>query len=278
MKFGIVYPRPDPAGALEAAEAAEKAGWDAFFTWEAPWGMDPWVTLGAAAARTSKIRLGTMLTPLAIRQPWKLASETATLDALSGGRAVLSAGLGAVNTGFAEFSLPTDLKIRAERLDECMDILDGLWQAMPFAYEGKHYRISEQSFIAAPRPVQEREGRAHVPVWMVGAWNRPKSMLRVLRCDGILPNVFDEEGKHRRAMPADVREISAWLEAHSPAGRKIDIIVEGSTPGSDRAAQDELVGPYAAAGATWWVEAMWQVEKPAELLSRIRQGPPEHRS
>lgn len=45
MKFGFVFPKPDPAGALEAAVAAENAGWDAFFVWEEPWGMDPWVTM-----------------------------------------------------------------------------------------------------------------------------------------------------------------------------------------------------------------------------------------
>lgn len=233
---------------------------------------------GAAAARTTRIRLGTLLTPLAVRQPWKLASETATLDSISGGRAILSAGLGAVNTGFAEFGLPTDRKIRAERLDECLDILSGLWQTKGFSYSGKHYRLTEQTFIAAPRPVRKRDGNAHIPIWMVGAWNRPKSMRRVLRCDGILPNVFDAEGNHRAVTAEDVKEIRNWLKENIPEGRLFDIIVEGSTQGQDRSAQQKTIGPFEAAGASWWIEVMWQAENTAALLERIRQGPPAQKT
>ena len=61
------------------------------------WGVDAWVSLTAAAMRTERIRLGTMLSPVSRMRPWKLASETATLDDLSGGRVILSVGPDAID-------------------------------------------------------------------------------------------------------------------------------------------------------------------------------------
>ncbi len=108
MKFGFVLPYGDAQTAAELAAQAEQAGWDGFFVWEPVWGLDAWVLLTAAAMRTERIRLGTMLSPLSRMRPWKLASETATLDNLSNGRVILSVGLGALDTGFAEFGAVTD--------------------------------------------------------------------------------------------------------------------------------------------------------------------------
>src|SRR5512137_3126801 len=110
MKYGFVLPYGDARIAADFAQAAEAAGWDGFFVWEPVWGNDAWVMLTAAAMCTERIRLGTMLTPLSRMKPWKLASETATLDNLSNGRLILSVGLGATDTGFAEFGEETDRK------------------------------------------------------------------------------------------------------------------------------------------------------------------------
>src|SRR5512138_1744010 len=99
MKYGFVLPRGDARTAADFARYAEDAGWDGFFVWEPVWGVDAWVSLAAAAMVTSRIRLGTMLTPVSRMRPWKLASETATLDHLSGGRVTLAVGLGATDTG-----------------------------------------------------------------------------------------------------------------------------------------------------------------------------------
>lgn len=131
MKFGFTLPSGDARTAAETAAIAEQAGWDGFFVWEPVWGVDAWVCLAAAAMRTERIKLGTMLTPLSRMRPWKLASETATLDNLSGGRVILSVGLGALDSGFAEFGEVTDRRTRAELLDEGLAILTGLWQASP---------------------------------------------------------------------------------------------------------------------------------------------------
>ena len=81
MKTGFVLPGGDARLAAELAYEAELAGWDSFFVWEPVWGVDAWVCLTAAAMRTQRIRLGTMLSPLSRMRPWKLASESATLAA-----------------------------------------------------------------------------------------------------------------------------------------------------------------------------------------------------
>jgi alkanesulfonate monooxygenase SsuD/methylene tetrahydromethanopterin reductase-like flavin-dependent oxidoreductase (luciferase family) len=271
LKFGFVLPGGDAAAAVQLAQAAEEAGWDGFFMWEPVWGIDPWVALGAVAAVTNRIRIGTMLTPVSRRRPWKLASETATLDHLSNGRLVLAVGLGAVDTGFEAFGEATDRKTRAELLDEGLEILTGLWRGQPFTFEGRHYQVSETSFLPPPPPVQQ----PRIPIWVVGAWNRKKSMSRALKYDGLLPNVMDPEPRAPR--PEDIPPIRDYVEQNRPAGTPYEIVVEGETPGTDPRAQARIIRPYQAGGATWWIETRWNAGSLEESLARVRQGPPAAR-
>ena len=74
-------------------------------------------------------------------RPWKLASETLTLDHLSGGRVTLAVGLGATDTGFASFGEKIDRRERAELLDEGLEIVTALWRGQPFSHDGKHYHV-----------------------------------------------------------------------------------------------------------------------------------------
>jgi hypothetical protein len=274
MKYGFVLPSGDANTAANFATDAELAGWDGFFVWEPVWGIDAWVALTAAAMRTTKIRLGTLLTPLSRMRPWKLASETATLDNLSGGRVILSVGLGAIDTGFEAFGEVTDRKIRAELLDEGLEILTGLWQGQPFQYESKHYTVRESNFMPPPPPIQ----KPRIPIWVVGAWPSQKSMKRVLKYDGLLPNVFDENGQHRSLKPEDIRELKTFISTHRTSTTPFDIIVEGVTPGDDLARAKEIIELWEDAGATWWIEALWEAPRDAEgqkmVQHRLRQGPP----
>jgi alkanesulfonate monooxygenase SsuD/methylene tetrahydromethanopterin reductase-like flavin-dependent oxidoreductase (luciferase family) len=128
VKSGVILLFGDGRVAADVAREAEAAGWDGFFVFEPVWGFDAWVLLTAAAMTTERIRPGTMLSPLSRMRPWKLASETVTLDQLSGGRVILSVGLGAVDNGFDAFGEATDRRTRAELLDEGLDILTGLWR------------------------------------------------------------------------------------------------------------------------------------------------------
>src|SRR5690242_5321206 len=98
MQFGVSIPNfgatADPHTLVELARDAEAAGWDGFFLWDhmlfddLPV-VDAWVTLGAIAVSTARIRIGTLITPLARRRPLKVARETVTLDRLSHGRVLL---------------------------------------------------------------------------------------------------------------------------------------------------------------------------------------------
>src|SRR4029078_8613681 len=108
MNFGFVLPGGSAQQELELAVLAEEIGWDGVFVWEAAYGVDAWTLLAAMAQRTSRVRLGTMLTPLPWGRPWKVASQVVTLDQLSGGRAILTVGLGAVDTALGNTGEETD--------------------------------------------------------------------------------------------------------------------------------------------------------------------------
>lgn len=123
VQYGIVMPVYDVHSAIKVAIEAEKAGWDGFFMADGMWSFDTWISLSAAAVQTERIRLGTLLTPLSIMRPWKLASQAATLDHLSNGRVILTVGMGAIDVGFAAFAEAIDLRTRAELVDEGLDIL-----------------------------------------------------------------------------------------------------------------------------------------------------------
>ena len=270
MRYGFVIPAGGPREVAELAGEIEESGWDGAFYWD---GIcigtmdtyDPWVVMAAMAMRTERVRIGAMLTPPARRRPWKLARETMTLDHLSGGRLVLPVGLGATDDGgFSKVGEPVDRKIRAQRLDESLEILTGLWGGEPFSYEGEHYRMEEMTFL--PRPVQ----RPRVPIWVVGAWPSEKSINRALRYDGLL--AYTTRGE---VTPGDIRAMKTYVEEKRGAGSPFDIVWEGQTPGEDPEASASMVRPYAEAGASWWIEAPWTPPNaPEDLRRRIRQGPP----
>jgi alkanesulfonate monooxygenase SsuD/methylene tetrahydromethanopterin reductase-like flavin-dependent oxidoreductase (luciferase family) len=234
--------------------------------------VDAAVMLAAASMTTERIRLGTMITPVSRHRPWKLAGEWAALDNLSGGRMILAVGLGAVDTGFAAFGEVVDKRQRAELLDEGLEIITGLWAGQPFSYQGKHYTIQPTEFINPPPPVQQ----PRIPIWVVGAWPRKRSIHRAARWDGLLPNKLNENGEHEKATPEDITAMRAYLlEQLGEEGlENYDIVVEGNTPGNDPEAAAQVLRPWQSAGATWWIEANWQAESDEQIVERIQQGPP----
>jgi alkanesulfonate monooxygenase SsuD/methylene tetrahydromethanopterin reductase-like flavin-dependent oxidoreductase (luciferase family) len=154
-------------------------------------------------------------------------------------------------------------------LDESLEIMTGLWSGEPFSYQGKHYQVSDLTFV--PKPVQS----PRIPIWVVGVWGRPKSMRRALRYDGILPTFGTPEDPFRQEAPNELAALRQFIDEHRTATTPFDIIVEGVTPGADPAAAAAIVGPRAEAGATWWIESRWEApNEPDDLRRRIRQGPP----
>ena len=272
MQYGFVLPWGDATTAVALAQEAEAAGWDGFFMWDPVWGIDPWVSLAAVAVKTERIRLGTLITPLSRCRPWKLASETVTLDHLSQGRVTLSVGLGAIDSGFEVFGEETDRRTRAELLDEGLDILTGLWRGKLFNYDGKHYQVKDMELLTPTPPPSLQSPR--IPIWVVGAWPRPKSMQRVIRYDGLLPTMIDETGTHITPTPDDIRAMKAYVEEHRSSNTPFDIIIEGETPADDLQQAMSQVYPYAEAGATWWMEGQWSAQTIESVRRRIAQGPP----
>jgi alkanesulfonate monooxygenase SsuD/methylene tetrahydromethanopterin reductase-like flavin-dependent oxidoreductase (luciferase family) len=273
LRFGFVLPGGDARLAAELAQLAERHGWDGFFVYEPVWGIDAWVSLAAAAMRTERVKLGTLLTPLPRRKPWDLASQTATLDNLSGGRVILSVGLGALHEGWTAFERDEGRQTRAEKLDEGLDVLTGLWAGQPFTYQGKHYQVEPTSFMAPPPPVQQ----PRIQTWVVGAWPHPKSMRRAARYDGWLPNYLPPDGGDPTLTPEVLREAVEWIRRErGDNAAPYDIVVEGNTSGEAAETSPGRVHEWKEAGATWWIEANWLVEGSVEAYARARlaAGPP----
>ncbi len=114
-----------------------------------------------------------------------------------------------------------------------------------------------------------------IPIWVVGAWPREKSMERALRYDGLLPYKLNSDGTSADITPADIAAMKAYVTERRTETTPYDIVWEGKTPGDDPAAAAAMVQPYVAAGITWWMEAMWDAMRdPTPVRARIRQGPP----
>ena len=271
MRYGFVIPGGDVGTLVEVAQEIEVAGWDGVFIADGVYGTDPWVSLAAIAARTERVRIGPLLTPPSRRRPWKLASETATLDRLSNGRVILTVGLGAVDTGFDKVGEQTDRAVRAELMDESLEIITRFWSGQPFQYEGKHYHINwgpDWMYTPVQTP--------RIPIWVVGAWPRTRSLQRALRYDGLLAaRIGEADNFPPPVTPADVREIKHFVDTHRAAQTPFDIIVEGVSPIGSTEEAAAAVRPFAEAGATWWIESMWDTPGGlAAVRKRIHQGVP----
>jgi F420-dependent oxidoreductase-like protein len=148
---------------LRVAKASEELGFDAFFrsdhyqTIGGDGGVgstDAWITLAGLARETSRIRLGTLVSPVTFRQPGVLAISVAQVDQMSGGRVELGLGTGWYDGEHAAYGIPfPPLGERFERLEEQLQVLRGLWGSDgPFSYAGKHYQLTDSP--ALPKPVQ----------------------------------------------------------------------------------------------------------------------------
>jgi len=267
MKHGIVLNAGSPRELAELAGAAEIAGWDGAFTFDAiaigaDELYDPWTLLAAMAMRTSSVTLGAIVFAPTRRRPWKLAREALTVDHLSNGRLVVPVGLGALDDcGFGAVGEATSARDRAAILDETLAILDGLWTGEPFEHHGAHYDVGSMTF--RPRPVQ----RPRIPIWVVAAWPHERSVERALRWDGMVLQTED---------PVEVAAIVAHARARREAlGRPgpFEIVVQGSTP-PDQAVAAAAARPFGEAGATWWIDADWSETSLDRLAARVAAGPP----
>lgn len=269
------YASPDVVVALAAD--AEAAGWDGFFVWdhlliERTWEMefaDPWILLTALAVATERIRIGPMVTPLPRRRPWLVARQAVTLDHLSGGRLTLGVGLGhPPEVEYGAFGEDADVAVHARKLDEALQILDGLWGGGPFTFHGEWYQLEEVRFL--PRPIQQ----PRIPIWVGGYWPRRAPFRRMARWDGMAPGRL-EASMDDPIPPEELVEALAYVRAHRPRDpAPFDVCVGGVLPPDAGAARD-VIARYEAAGATWWSENVHGLRgSVSEMQALVRRGPP----
>ena len=284
MRSGFVIPYATEREFADLARLGEQRGWDAVFGWEALYGVDAWVELGAAAMVTERIRLGTLLTPASRHRPWDLASKVGSVDRISGGRAFMSVGLGALHPGWTAFEADEGRAVRAQKLDECLAIYAGLLgDAATFTYAGKHYSAGPNDFLVPPPTPQ----RPHPPVWVVGAptpgGGRQRSLERAARWQGLIPAIQPPAGKPRtvEAFASVVEAVRRLREQQGLPWEGYDVVIEADSFGSFTALEPAEPAAWEQAGATWWVESWWDLPQGpdglAEVRRRLEAGPPTAR-
>jgi F420-dependent oxidoreductase-like protein len=264
---------------FRVAEAAEACGFDGFFRSDhyvamgvpgEPGPTDSWVTLGALAVQTSRIRLGTLVTSATFRLPGPLAIAVAQVDAMSGGRVELGLGGGWFEREHTAYGIPfPQLGERFDRLEEQLEIITGLWSTPAggsYDFAGKHYQLVDSP--ALPKPVQS----PRPPVIVGGKGKRRTPALAARYADefnvpfsavddvaGIFERVRAASAAIGRATPpafsaaatlcvgATDAEVRRRAEA---AGDDIEgLRAKGGIVGTPAEAV-ETIGRYAAAGAT----------------------------
>lgn len=285
MRYAANFPNggpwSDPRTLGELAHLAEEAGWDGVFVedyivWQGHQDMptyDPWIALAAIALCTKRVRLGTMVTALPRRRPWKVAREAVTLDHLSNGRVTLGVGIGDTSVFIRDSSLThlgeaTDSKVRAEMLDESLDILAGLWSGKPFSYDGKYYHIKEITFL--PTPVQ----KPRIPIWIGGGWPLKGPVERAARWDGSCLYKHPVPRHPDYCTPEDIRALKAFVDARRPAGAPFDIAADGTGSHENEQEERALIRALAEAGATWCVQYIApQTGGLDQVRSVVKRGP-----
>lgn len=246
-------------------EQAEESGWHGFFIWDqihmgAEPVVDPWVVLAACAAKTTRIKLGALVTPVSRRRPVKLARELLSLDQLSCGRVVAGVGLGSA-AEFDRVGERSSGKLRAAALEEGTRYLDRLLHGTEVTLP--HISLNER---LGPRPADGR-----IPVWLGMAHTRSQGARRAaaLPVDGIVPMRAPWNVHH--LLSAD--ELGAVVQRVADAGARVDDV---ATIGRRTNPECQPIEEYAAAGMTWWLELLHHdVDSARDIDHRTRSGPPQ---
>jgi alkanesulfonate monooxygenase SsuD/methylene tetrahydromethanopterin reductase-like flavin-dependent oxidoreductase (luciferase family) len=246
----------DPGAVADLAAGAEAAGWDGFFLWDhvaRPEGtfpmLDPWIALAAIAVRTSRMRIGPLVTPLARRRPWNVGRQVVTLDHLSHGRVTLGVGLG-VRAGpeFSSFGEQADPRTRGDMLDEGLEILRDVWRGRSVRYEGDHYRLDSVTFL--PRPVQPS-----VPIWGATERVNGRPVRRAAALDGVFP-----VGLTPSELPGllgNIARLRGGLDGY-------DVVATGTDDWQQ----------WRDAGATWWLRGLPWSRPIEESVRAVESGRP----
>ena len=252
------------------ARAAEEAGLDALFRSDhysaiirpVAGALDAWTTLAALAAITSRIRIGTMVSPATFRHPSVLARMATTVDHISGGRVELGMGAGWYERDHSENGFPfLDPKARFELFAEQVEIVVRTWTEEGFDHAGAQYTLRNQT--ALPKPLQQ----PHPPLILGGA-AKPRAAALAAR--------FANEYDTGSASLGELRERRDRLDAacaeigRDPATLPLSMMTT-CVLGRDRAEVDERLGRVRELLGTWrmGIEENWVVGTVDEVLERF---------
>ncbi|MBA3779951.1 MAG: LLM class F420-dependent oxidoreductase [Chloroflexi bacterium] len=267
---------------LAIVRTAEDVGFESFFrsdhitSFPGEGGLpatDAWATLAGLARETSRLSLGTLVSPVTFRLPGNLAKVVTTVDEMSGGRAELGLGAGWNEEEHRQHGIPfPDLPERYDMLEEQLAIVHGLWtEPDGWTFEGRHWQVAHSMF--RPRPVG-RFGRRH-PNIIVGGEGRSRGLALAAR--------FADEYNISSAAPEKAaRVVESLRQACGTAGRDPDqlvvsamtgvLIAESETDLSDRVqAQIEMMGGDREETEAWLAErrTRWVMGTPDEAMDKV---------
>ena len=264
MKFNLIYPVKegylDRGLIRDVAVAAEEAGFYGFLSWDhymlpdSSETLDAWSILSYLAGQTSRIKLGTVVTPLPFRPPSQLAKIVSTVDLLSGGRTILGVGAGWHRPEFDGFSewLPTGKRVA--QTSEALELITTLWGGGTSDFSGRYF--SSKGAEILPSPVQ----KPHPPMWF--GVKGPKMMeLAALYGDGWIPT---------NITPSDYASgLQKLHEIRTDNGIKEDIkgALQNFEVFTDASLCLETICEYRDAGCEYY-GPIWSYP-PDEMISRI---------
>jgi F420-dependent oxidoreductase-like protein len=226
--------------------------------------LDAWATLTALAARTSTLRLGTLVSPVTFRHPSDVAKVVVAADHVSGGRVELGLGAGWNEREHAAYGFPfPPLGERMSMLAEQLEIVHRQWAEGPFSFAGEHYRID--TLDAQPKPLQ----RPHPPLLM-GGKGGPRAAALAAR--------WADEYNTSFATLDELLPMKARVDAACEAAGREPIpfsLMTGVLVGRDRAEFEErerLLTEFRgeAPGGGAWITGT--IEEAAERLGALRDA------
>ncbi|SRR6266545_2355809 len=275
-----IHVEPTEVGAAydvltRAARAAEEFGFDGFFRSDhylkfgtrggATGPSDAWTSLAGLARDTTRIRLGTLVSPVTFRSPGQLAIQVAEVDQMSGGRVELGLGTGWFEAEHIAYGIPFPDQ-RFARLEEQLDILTGLWQSAPgevFSYHGDHYRLHEAH---PPLPTVQRPyppiiiggmGTRRSPALAARYANEYNALMAAPAAAGALfdrvRQLATELGRADGSIAFSVLQTLCCGETDAEVSRRAAALGEPLGPDAFAGTTDAVVdrlGRYAEAGAT----------------------------
>jgi probable F420-dependent oxidoreductase len=214
-------------------------------TYPSPFLLDPFVTLSWAAAVTARVRLGTSVVVVPQHNPVWLANHLATLDAMSGGRLVVGAGVGWSKREYE--ALGQSFGDRGKRLDEIIELLRVAWRDDPASFNGEFYQFRDIRFL--PKPAHD------IPIWIGGsveaAFRRAVDKGDGFHLVGLEPSaVAPIVERLRRDRPAESFTISART-GWDPQGMDPGLIREENAAFEEAGIQHMVAAPWQKDLASW---------------------------